>query len=50
MTAPAVTLLIPTWNAGPEFPEILGRMRDQQLERSFEILINLAPTPKVAAR
>jgi len=39
MTAPAVTLLIPTWNAGPEFPEILGRMRDQQLERSFEILI-----------
>lgn len=40
MTAPpAVTLLIPTWNAGPEFPEILGRMQDQRLNGHFEILV-----------
>jgi len=38
-TAPAVTLLIPTWNAGPEFPDILGRMRNQRLDRPFEILV-----------
>lgn len=37
-TAPAVTLLIPTWNAGPEFPEILGRLREQRLDRRYEIL------------
>jgi len=37
--ASAVTLLIPTWNAGPEFPEILGAMRDQRLDRSLEILV-----------
>ncbi len=36
---PAVTLLIPTWNAGPEFPEILDRMRNQRLDRNFEILV-----------
>lgn len=35
---PGVTLLIPTCNAGPEFPEILARMRAQELDRSFEIL------------
>jgi GT2 family glycosyltransferase len=34
-----VTLLIPTWNAGPEFPEILGLMRGQRLDRRLEILI-----------
>jgi rhamnosyltransferase len=38
-SVPAVTLLIPTWNAGPEFPEILGRIRDQRLDRGFEILV-----------
>jgi rhamnosyltransferase len=36
---PAVTLLIPTWNAGPEFPEILDRMRGQRLSGSSEILV-----------
>jgi rhamnosyltransferase len=36
---PAVTLLVPTWNAGLEFPEILDGMRAQRLDRSFEILI-----------
>jgi rhamnosyltransferase len=36
---PAVTLLIPTWNAGPEFPDILSRMRGQRLDRSLEILV-----------
>lgn len=36
---PAVTLFVPTWNAGPEFPEILGRMRNQRLDRPVEILI-----------
>jgi rhamnosyltransferase len=36
---PAVTLLIPTFNAGPEFPAILECMRDQRLDREFEILI-----------
>jgi rhamnosyltransferase len=36
--APAVTVFIPTWNAGAEFPEILGRIRSQQLDRAFEVL------------
>jgi rhamnosyltransferase len=36
---PAVTLLIPTWNSGPEFPEILRRMREQRMGDSFEILV-----------
>lgn len=36
---PAVTLLIPTWNAGREFAEILERMRGQRLDRGFEILV-----------
>lgn len=38
-SAPTVTLLIPTWNAGPDFPEIFERMRNQQLDLSFEILL-----------
>ena len=38
-TQPAVTLFVPTWNAGPEFPEILGRMQNQRLDRPFEVLI-----------
>src|SRR5262245_48205054 len=36
---PAVTLLVPTWNAGPEFPDILARMRAQRLDRPFEVLV-----------
>lgn len=36
---PAVTLFVPTWNAGPEFPAILRRMQDQQVDRAVEILI-----------
>ena len=35
---PKVSLFIPTFNAGPEFPEILQRMRDQELEASCEIV------------
>jgi rhamnosyltransferase len=38
MSAPAVTLLIPTWNAGEEFPDILARMLAQELDRPFEVL------------
>src|SRR5262245_16516917 len=37
--SPAVTLFVPTWNAGPEFPEILRSMQNQKLDRSFEILV-----------
>jgi len=36
---PSVTLLIPTWNAGPEFPDILRVMREQTLDRPVEILV-----------
>jgi rhamnosyltransferase len=36
---PAVTLFVPTWNAGSEFPEILKSMQNQKLDRSFEILV-----------
>lgn len=36
---PAVSLFIPTWNAGPEFPDILRAMRAQRLDRDFEILV-----------
>ena len=39
MTSPAVTLLVPTWNAGIEFPEILRSMQNQRLDRGFEILV-----------
>ncbi len=38
-TRAAVTLLVPTWNAGPEFPAILEAMRGQRLDRLLEILI-----------
>ena len=34
-----VTLFIPTWNAGKDFPEILRLMREQELDRPFEIVI-----------
>jgi rhamnosyltransferase len=36
---PKVTLLVPTFNAGPEFPEILGAMMDQDLEGELEVLV-----------
>lgn len=36
---PVVSLFVPTWNAGPEFPEILGCMQRQRLDRPFEILV-----------
>lgn len=39
MPDPAVTLLILTWNAGPEFPEIFDLMQRQELDRSFETVI-----------
>lgn len=35
---PAVTLFLPTWNAGPEFPEILSLMLAQELDRPFEVI------------
>ncbi|MFQ5505739.1 MAG: glycosyltransferase [Planctomycetota bacterium] len=35
---PRVTLFIPTWNAGREFPDILRLMREQELDRPFEIV------------
>jgi rhamnosyltransferase len=38
-SSPAVTLFVPTWNAGVEFPEILRSMQNQKLDRSFEILV-----------
>lgn len=38
-SAPAVTLFIPTWNAGPAFPEVFELMRTQRLDRPFEILV-----------
>ena len=36
---PRVTLFLPTWNAGTEFPEIFRRMKSQELDRPYEILI-----------
>jgi rhamnosyltransferase len=36
---PAVTLLIPTWNAGPEFPRVLARMLAQEVDRPFEVVV-----------
>jgi rhamnosyltransferase len=38
-TRAGVTLLLPTWNAGPEFPDILDLMRRQRLDRSLEIVV-----------
>ena len=35
---PAVSLFVPTWNAGPEFATILERWRAQELDRAFEIV------------
>ncbi len=39
MGEPRVSLFLPTWNAGPEFPEIFRRMKSQELDRSYEILV-----------
>ncbi len=36
---PKVSLFIPTFNAGPEFPQILQRMRDQELDAALEVVI-----------
>jgi rhamnosyltransferase len=36
---PQVSLFIPTWNAGPEFPEILERMANQKVDRPYEIVV-----------
>ena len=36
---PEVTLLIPTWNAGSEFPGILERMLGQELDRPSEVIV-----------
>lgn len=36
---PTVSLFVPTWNAGSEFPEIFRRMKTQELDRPYEILI-----------
>jgi rhamnosyltransferase len=38
-TVTSVTLLIPTWNAGPEFPDILRLMKGQRLRQRLEILV-----------
>ncbi len=35
---PRVTLFVPTWNAGAEFPEILDLMLGQDLDRPYEML------------
>jgi len=35
----AVSLVIPTWNAGPEFPEIFARMKSQKLSADLEIIV-----------
>jgi rhamnosyltransferase len=37
-SAPEVTLFLPTWNAGREFPEILAAMLEQELDRPFEVV------------
>ncbi len=36
---PQVSLFVPTWNAGPEFPEIFARMAKQKLDRPYEIVV-----------
>ncbi len=36
---PKVTLFMPTYNAGPEFRDIFERMKNQDLDRPFEILV-----------
>ena len=35
---PSVSLFLPTFNAGPEFPEILALMLDQELDRPYEVI------------
>jgi rhamnosyltransferase len=36
---PLVSLFVPTYNAGPEFPSILERMLAQELDRPFEVVV-----------
>ncbi len=36
---PAVSLVIPTWNAGPEFPEIFGLMTSQDFAGELEVVV-----------
>jgi rhamnosyltransferase len=38
MGRPGVTLLIPTFNAGPEFPALFGCLQAQRVDRDLEIL------------
>ena len=37
-SAPLVSLVIPTWNAGPAFPEILQSMLSQDLDGELEVI------------
>jgi rhamnosyltransferase len=37
-SAPAVTVVVPTWNAGPEFLGVLEAVMGQRVDRSFEVL------------
>jgi glycosyltransferase involved in cell wall biosynthesis len=39
MGRPGITLLIPTFNAGPEFPALFGCMQAQRVDRDVEILV-----------
>ncbi len=34
-----VTLVLPTRNAGPEFPQVFARMLDQELDRPLEVVV-----------
>ena len=36
---PRVSLFVPTWNAGSEFREIFRRMKTQDLDRPYEIIV-----------
>src|SRR5215471_18019297 len=38
-SGPAVTILVPTRNAGPAFPSVLSGIVGQRLDRPFEILV-----------
>lgn len=37
--SPRVSLFVPTYNAGPEFPEILAAMLDQELDGPLEVVV-----------
>ena len=38
-SGPLVSLVLPTWNAGPEFPEILAAMLDQEIPGEMEVVV-----------